>query len=111
MFWMWFAALLGMLVKYGEIYLGVKFRIKNNENSYTGGPMIFLKHVPGGKFWSVFATILMCLYGIEIYIFRVVTASICDGWHFNPYTDDQLVSGIAARWASHWHSSSSSSTR
>lgn len=84
-FWMWVAALLGMLVKYGEIYLGVKFRIKNNENSYTGGPMIFLKHVSGGKFWSVFATILMCLYGIEIYIFRVVTASICDGWHMNPY--------------------------
>ena len=84
-FWMWVAALLGMLVKYGEIYLGVKFRIKNNENSYTGGPMIFLKHVPGGKFWSVFATILMCLYGIEIYIFRVVTSSICHGWNLNPY--------------------------
>jgi alanine or glycine:cation symporter, AGCS family len=84
-FWMWVAALFGMLVKYGEIYLGVKFRIKNNENTYTGGPMIFLKHVPGGKFWSVFATLLMCLYGVEIYIFRVVTTSICDGWHINPY--------------------------
>ncbi len=84
-FWMWVAALLGMLVKYGEIYLGVKFRVKNNENSYTGGPMIFLKHVPGGKFWATAATILMCLYGIELYIFRVVTASICDGWHLSSY--------------------------
>lgn len=84
-FWMWVAALFGMLVKYGEIYLGVKFRIKNNENSYTGGPMIFLKHVPGGKFWSLFATILMCFYGVEIYIFRVVTASMCDGWNLSPY--------------------------
>lgn len=83
-FWMWVAALLGMLVKYGEIYLGVKFRIKNNENSYTGGPMIFLKHVPGGKFWSIAATILMCFYGVEIYLFRVVTTSICDGWHIAP---------------------------
>lgn len=84
-FWMWVAALLGMLVKYGEIYLGVKFRVKNNENSYTGGPMIFLKHVPGGKFWSVFATFLMCLYGIEIYIFRVVTFSVCQGWNLSPF--------------------------
>lgn len=84
-FWMWVAALLGMLVKYGEIYLGVKFRIQNNENSYTGGPMIFLKHVPGGKFWSMFATLLMCLYGIEIYIFRVVTYSISDGWNISPF--------------------------
>ncbi len=84
-FWMWVAALLGMLVKYGEIYLGVKFRVQNNENSYTGGPMIFLKHVPGGAFWSVFATFLMCLYGIEIWIFRVVTYSISDGWNLNPF--------------------------
>ena len=84
-FWMWVAALLGMLVKYGEIYLGVKFRVQNNENSYTGGPMIFLKHVPGGKFWSTFATFLMCLYGIEIWIFRVVTQSMTDGWHLNSY--------------------------
>jgi AGCS family alanine or glycine:cation symporter len=84
-FWMWVAALFGMLIKYSEIYLGVKFRIQNNENSYTGGPMIFLKHVPGGKFWAKFATILMCLYGIEIYIFRVVSYSISQGWNINPY--------------------------
>ena len=84
-FWMWVAALFGMLVKYGEIYLGVKFRIQNNENSYTGGPMIFLRHVPGGAFWSVLASFLMCLYGIEIYIFRVVTYSISDGWNLNPF--------------------------
>lgn len=83
-FWMWVAALLGMLVKYGEIYLGIKFRVQNNENSYTGGPMMFLRHVPGGKFWSIFATFLMCLYGIEIYIFRVVSYSISVGWDISP---------------------------
>ncbi|MCX5923459.1 MAG: amino acid carrier protein [Candidatus Dependentiae bacterium] len=83
-FWMWVAALMGMLVKYGEIYLGVKFRIKNNENSYTGGPMIYLRHVPGGAFWSKFAAVLMCLYGIEIYIFRVVTHTVVEGWDLNP---------------------------
>ncbi|MBP7854754.1 sodium:alanine symporter family protein [Candidatus Babeliales bacterium] len=83
-FWMWVAALMGMLVKYSEIYLGVKFRIQNNENSYTGGPMIFLRHVPHGKFFAKLATVLMCLYGIEIYIFRVVTHSISQGWNIDP---------------------------
>ncbi|MCX5924448.1 MAG: amino acid carrier protein [Candidatus Dependentiae bacterium] len=84
-FWMWIAAILGMLVKYGEIYLGVKFRIKNNENSYTGGPMIFLQHVPGGKILSRIAAVLICLYGIELYIFRTVTESLSVGWNLNEY--------------------------
>lgn len=82
-FWMWMAALLGMLVKYGEIYLGIKFRIQNDENSYAGGPMIYLKRVPGGAFWSRFAAVLMCLYGIEIFIFRVVTRSVSIGWNLD----------------------------
>ncbi|MFA5998843.1 MAG: amino acid carrier protein [Candidatus Babeliales bacterium] len=84
-FWMWIAAILGMLVKYGEIYLGVKFRIKNNENSYTGGPMIFLQHVPGGKILSRIAAVLICLYGIELYIFRTVTESLSVCWNLNEY--------------------------
>ncbi|HSW76326.1 MAG TPA: amino acid carrier protein [Candidatus Saccharimonadales bacterium] len=84
-FWMWIAAILGMLVKYGEIYLGVKFRIKNNENSYTGGPMIFLQKVPGGKILSRIAAVLICLYGIELYIFRTVTESVSIGWNLNQY--------------------------
>ena len=83
-FWMWIAAIFGMLVKYGEIYLGVKFRIHNNENNYTGGPMIFLRHVPYGWFLAKFAAILMCLYGVEIYIFKVITLTIVENWHI-PY--------------------------
>lgn len=84
-FWMWFAALLGMLVKYSEIYLGVKFRVQNNENSYTGGPMVYLRHVPHGAFWSTAAAILMCFYGFEIYIFRVVTHAVSVGWNINSF--------------------------
>ncbi len=84
-FWLWFAGLMGMLVKYGEIFLGVRFRIQNNENSYTGGPSIYLRHVPHGFFWSGFAAILMCMYGTEIYIFRVVTYTLSEGWNLNQY--------------------------
>lgn len=83
-FWMWFAALMGMLVKYGEIYLGVKYRVQNNENSYTGGPMMYLQHVPGGWFWSPFSAFLMCLYGCEIFIFKVVAYTIAVGWNIDP---------------------------
>lgn len=84
-FWMWVAGLMGMLVKYAEIFLGIKYRVQNSENSYTGGPMIYLKQVPFGAFWSVFATILMCLYGMEIFIFRTVCHTVATGWNLNLY--------------------------
>lgn len=79
-FWIWIAALLGMLVKYGEIYLGVKFRIKDRGNSFFGGPMIYLKKVPGGTWLAPLVTILMCIYGVEIYMFRIMTHSMSEGW-------------------------------
>lgn len=84
-FWLWVAGILGMLVKYGEIFLGVKFRIQNNENSYTGGPITYLRHVPHGFFWSGFVAVLMCLYGTEIFIFRVVSSAVSDGWNLNQH--------------------------
>lgn len=84
-FWIWVAALLGMLVKYGEIYLGVKFRIKDKQNSYLGGPMVYLNRVPGGTWLVPIVTGLMCLYGVEIYMFRVMTDSMSVGWGIHPY--------------------------
>lgn len=84
-FWIWIAAILGMLVKYGEIYLGVKFREKDKDNSYFGGPMVYLKRVPGGTWLAPLVTVLMCVYGVEIYMFRVMTHSMSVGWGLNPY--------------------------
>ena len=79
-FWIWVAGLLGMLVKYGEIYLGVKFRIKDKEDSYFGGPIIFLQKVPGGFVLAPIVMVLMCFYGAEVYMFKIVTHSISFGW-------------------------------
>lgn len=83
-FWIWVAALLGMLVKYGEIYLGVKFRIRDKHHSYFGGPMIYLRKVPGGSWLAPLVTVLMCLYGVEIYMFRILTHSMSVGWGIHP---------------------------
>lgn len=80
-FWIWVAALLGMLIKYGEIYLGIKFRIKDKDNSYFGGPMVYLKKVPGGSWLAPIVTVLMCVYGVEIYMFRIMTHSLSEGWN------------------------------
>lgn len=60
-FWMWVSALLGMTTKYAEIALSLKFREKNDEWQWIGGPMYYIKNGLGPRFkwlavlFSVFA--------------------------------------------------------
>ena len=78
--WMWIAAVFGMLVKYSEIYLGVKYRVHNKNDSYDGGPMYYLYQISPSGLLSVLFCILMCIYGAEIYVFRVVTHTLVTQW-------------------------------
>ena len=82
-FWMWIAGFFGMLVKYAEIYLGMVYRIKDENNSYIGGPMIYLQQLQGGKILSGLVAFLFCIYGAEIFIFRTITHTIVAGWGFD----------------------------
>ncbi len=43
-FWMWISALLGMLTKYSEIVLSIKYREKNKKGNWVGGPMYYIKN-------------------------------------------------------------------
>ncbi len=43
-FWMWVSALLGMVTKYAEIVLAIKYREKNEKGEWVGGPMYYLKN-------------------------------------------------------------------
>lgn len=42
-FWMWISALLGMVTKYAEIVLSIKYREKNETGAWVGGPMYYIK--------------------------------------------------------------------
>ncbi len=42
-FWMWIVAILGQATKFSEIILGIKYREKNEEGNYVGGPVYYLK--------------------------------------------------------------------
>ncbi|WP_195923471.1 alanine/glycine:cation symporter family protein [Clostridium tepidum] len=42
-FWMWVVAILGQATKFSEIILGIKYREKNEEGNYVGGPVYYLK--------------------------------------------------------------------
>jgi AGCS family alanine or glycine:cation symporter len=78
-FWMWIGSFLGMIVKYSEIYLGIKYRIKNSTGGYDGGPMYFLQvafknnRFNLDKILPVIVSILLCIYGAEVSQFLVLT--------------------------------------
>lgn len=49
-FWMWVSALFGMATKYAEILLAVKFRKRNAEGDWIGGPMYYITGGLGKRF-------------------------------------------------------------
>jgi len=90
LFWVWMAGMIGAIIKYSEIYLGIKYRIENSRGGYDGGPMYFLKAAFKTGILSLAVAILLCVYGVEIYQFSVITESVSTNWHVNRY----LVIGI-----------------
>ena len=41
--WLWLASFAGMMIKYSEVYLGIKFRRLNKKNSFDGGSIYYLQ--------------------------------------------------------------------
>ncbi len=48
-FWMWVSALFGMVTKYSEVVLAVRYRERNEKGDYVGGPMYYIKNGLGPK--------------------------------------------------------------
>ena len=50
-FWMWLAALVGMITKYSEVCLSIKYRERDAKGDWVGGPMYYIKNGLG-KNWK-----------------------------------------------------------
>lgn len=61
-FWMWCSAFLGMCTKFAEVTLAIRFREKNDNGEYIGGPMYYIKNGLGSK-WQPMA-ILYAAFGV-----------------------------------------------
>lgn len=83
LFWTWIAGFLGMLIQYSEVYLGMKYRVKNDHGGYDGGPMYFLPKAFKGKWIAILISVLLAIYGVEVFMFNVITDSVVTNWHFN----------------------------
>ena len=60
-FWLWVSALLGMATKYSEVLLSVKFRERNAQGDWVGGPMYYIKNGLG-KNWK-WLGVVFCVFG------------------------------------------------
>ena len=47
-FWIWLIALIGCATKYTEIALAIKYREKNEDGEWVGGPFYYLRALGGG---------------------------------------------------------------
>ena len=83
LFWTWIGAMAGMLIQYAEVYLGMRYRVKNGQNGYDGGPMFFLPHAYKIKCIAPIICLLLCIYGAEIFVFNVLTDTISVNLNLN----------------------------
>lgn len=75
-FWMWVCGVLGMVTKYAEATLAVRYRVKDGRE-YVGGPMYILSqglHMPGmAKIYALFGVLASLGVGNATQINAVVT--------------------------------------
>lgn len=81
LFWVWMAAFLGSLIKYSEVFLGLKYRMANDKGGYDGGSIHFLRKAFQKKWVGAIACVLMCIYAAEVYQFSVLSHCISTNWH------------------------------
>ncbi len=62
LFWLWIAALLGMIIKYCEVTLSIKYREKNEKGDWVGGPMYYITNGLGKK-WKWLA-VLFAIFAV-----------------------------------------------
>lgn len=85
LFWIWVTAIIGIIVKYSEVFLGMKYRESNAHGGYSGGPMYYLRQVTQSQWILSLVAVLMCIYGVELYQFSIVTESLSENFGWNRF--------------------------
>lgn len=65
-FWMWISAFFGMMLKYSEVLLSVKYRILSDDGLYSGGPMYVIEKGLNFKFLGKLFAIFCILASLEL---------------------------------------------
>ena len=98
-FWMWISALLGMITKYSEIVLSLKFREKNPAGQWTGGPMYYIKNGLGLKWLALlfaFFGMVACLGTGNATQSNSIAVALDSSFGVNPWITAVALTVIAA---------------
>lgn len=88
-FWMWISAVFGMMSKFGESALGVKYRKVNEDGSVQGGAMYYIE-MGLGKKWKSLAVAFAFMTGIAALGIGNMVQALETGFGIPP-----LATGIA----------------
>ena len=61
-FWIWVSGVLGMVIKFAEVTLSVKHRIRDSSGQWVGGPMVTIANSMPEKFHCL--AYIYCFFGI-----------------------------------------------
>lgn len=61
LFWMWISALILMATMYSESLLGFKYRDRDKDGTYLGGPMVYIQKGLRWKWWAIAFAVAMGL--------------------------------------------------
>lgn len=61
-FWLWVSGFIGMCTKFSEVVLSVKYRERNADGDWVGGPMYYIKNGLG-KGWNWLGS-AFCVFGV-----------------------------------------------
>lgn len=72
LFWMWIAAIMGMIIKMAEVTLAVYYRKTNSLGETYGGPTYYMEQGLGVekkfKYWKIIAIVFGCGFSVTAFI-------------------------------------------
>lgn len=99
-FWLWLAAMLGMVIKYAEATLAVEYRERNAHGDWVGGPMYYIQNGMGKK-WKWLACTFAAVAAIACFGIGNMSQANAIVGSFND-TISAFVPGFAGQTAVNW---------
>lgn len=98
-FWMWISAIFGMATKYAEAILAVKYRVKNKNGEFSGGPMYYIEKGLNLKWLAVIFAIFgaVAAFGIGNMVqSNSVSGALSETFNFNPWFTGIVLTVLSA---------------
>lgn len=96
-FWLWLSSFFGMMTKYAEILLSIKYRKKNDDGFYVGGPMYYIEEGLNMKWLGALFAIfgLFASFGIgNIAQINSIAVAFYSSLHIKPHITGIVIAII-----------------